>query len=85
MRSKKKCQKIHTARRIQQRFGDRINQKELIKIISSNRAEFIERQSNRVTVWKVKHCGLSLICVYDKIRKSLATVVTEEMWNQRHS
>jgi hypothetical protein len=48
--------------------------KELVKLIQANKLEFVERQSNRVTVWKYEDYKV----VYDSFRKLIITFLPGE-------
>jgi hypothetical protein len=77
-RSKKKALKAHFERRSIERIGVLLNEKELIKKIQANELEFVERQSNRVTVFRYKFKGENYRLVYDKTRKQIITVLFEK-------
>jgi len=50
-----------------------------VKLIQTNKAQFVDRQSNRITRWKIEFKGLELIAVYDSIRKTVVTFLTMDM------
>lgn len=80
---KKEAQEIHARRRAMTRFGVTFGpgrQAEAIRQIQAQEAKFLDRQSNRVTVWEVVVEGNTLIAIYDASRKSIATVLTPEQW-----
>lgn len=81
-KSKDKAQRIHA-----KRYGVELNRfkySEICKRIQSGKnAEFLERQSHRVTVWLVQHEDEELICVYDKLRKTIVTVLPQA-WLKRY-
>lgn len=80
---KKKAQEIHARRRAMSRFGltfGRGRQTEAIRQIQSGKAKFLERQSNRVSIWEVEVEGTKMIAVYDGLRHTIATVLTPEQW-----
>lgn len=80
--SKVQAQKRHAMRRFSSRFDYDISEKEYQKLISkiqSGKAEFIDRQSNRISRWKVRLGDITAIAVYDKNRKSIVTFLTTEM------
>ena len=78
-RSKVEGQREHAAVRSLERYGvwlDRSHQREIILQIQSGRdATFLERRSNRVSIWQVIYHGRPMRVVYDKKRHSLATVL----------
>ena len=45
--------------------------------------QFLEKQSNRVTIWKGKIQNKILVILYDKMRKQPITCLTEEMYSKR--
>ncbi|MCD7780269.1 MAG: hypothetical protein LUH05_06310 [Candidatus Gastranaerophilales bacterium] len=77
MGSKKKAVKQHFFKRSLERVGVLLNEKELIRKIQNQELEFIERQSNRKTVFRFEHLGNSFRVVYDKIRKQIITILFE--------
>lgn len=80
-RSKRRDQQRHTQQRALARTGLNIGprQQELIvQKIASGNAEFVRKQSNRVSVFDVEYEEMTLRVVYDKHRKSLATIMTPE-------
>jgi len=81
---KDKAQWIHVKRKCLNRLGVEMTRELhniLIKKIKmgSSDAEFVEKQSNRITVWKVRHsiAGKDIIfhMVYDKMRKNIVTIL----------
>lgn len=75
---KAKCQRIHFKTRAAQRYGLVINRhifRELIEQIQQKRAEFIETQSNRLSVYWVEYQDVRMKVVYDKQRKTLVTAL----------
>ena len=77
MRNKRKAIKTHFQRRSLERIGVLLDEKELVKKIQNNELEFIERQSNRVTVFKYIHNEEPYRLVYDKSRKQIITILYE--------
>lgn len=55
---------------------------DLVKIIRTNKAKFIERQSNRLTVWEVEYTDQKLFCVYDSNRHKIVTFLRPEWINK---
>ena len=77
MASKRKAIKSHFQRRSLERIGVLLDDKELVKKIQANELEFVERQSNRVSVFRYKFCEKSYRLVYDKTRKQIITILFE--------
>ena len=78
--NKKKASTVHLKRRFYERYNLEItNQdiKEMVRKIQNQQAEFIERQSNRITIWKLQFRDKDYTIVYDKVRKSIVTVFPE--------
>lgn len=74
--SKVRHQKRHTKMRAAQRYDVWLSSddvKSLVAQIQNGKAEFVDRQSNRVTLWIVEHQGTKIRVVYDKQRKSIVT------------
>lgn len=78
MTSKKKAIKSHFQRRSLERIGVLLDEKELVKKIQNNKLEFIERQSNRITVFRYKYQNKIYRLVYDKTRKQIVTILFEK-------
>lgn len=59
-----------------------LNTETLIKEIQENKLQFIESQSNRVTVWRKidKEDELDIVIIYDKKRKQVVTVMPYNMY-----
>lgn len=79
--NKTKSQRLHAKRRALERYGISLNRKryrEIVADIQAGRGEFIERRSHRISVWKVKIAGELVRVVYDKIRKTIVTVLPRE-------
>lgn len=75
---KKKAQKIHAKRRALQRYSIELNKslhKDWIHQIQNGVAKFVERQSNRISVYEILVEGKIIPVVYDKIRKNIVTVL----------
>lgn len=71
---KKQAQVIHFQQRCIQRLGKLIDRKGLIRKIQNNELEFIQRDSNRVTIWKYTFEGTDYKVVYDSLRKQVVTI-----------
>ena len=78
MPSKKKAIKTHFQRRSLERIVVLLDEKDLIKKIQNNELEFIEKQSNRVTVFRFCYQDKVYRLVYDKTRKQIITVLFEK-------
>lgn len=78
MPSKKKAIKTHFQRRSLERIGILLDEKDLIKKIQNNELEFVEKQSNRVTVFRFSYQDKIYRLVYDKTRKQIITVLFEK-------
>lgn len=77
MRSKKKAVKIHFQKRSLERVGVLLNENAIVGLIQENKLEFIERQSNRITVWRYVFMDKIYRVVYDKQRKQIVTIFDE--------
>lgn len=80
--NKAKAQKRHSTIRALQRFGISLDHKKAIEAIQGNTATFIERQSNRLTVWLIEQDSKRFPVVYDSTRKTIVTVLPNE-WLKR--
>jgi hypothetical protein len=83
-RSKNKAdtQRKHAMRRFTERFSKELRDCEydlIIKHIQTNQAKFIEKQSNRLSVFKVRVENINAFAVYDKQRKTIVTFINETM------
>lgn len=70
------AQRRHAKRRANERFGLTLNRHELQALTSAIRAgrfAFVERQSNRVTVWAGIVKGQSVCVVYDSKQHQVVT------------
>jgi hypothetical protein len=77
-KNKQKLQVEHARRRFRERYGIVLNEhqyKYLSQQISDNRAKFIEKQSNRVSVFELKYENQMVRVVYDKQTKQIVTVL----------
>lgn len=71
--NKRKAQRIHAMRRGLERIGVLPNISALVRQIQTGQAQFVRRQSNRVTHWRMEIAGKPVIAVYDKRRKMIVT------------
>ena len=80
-RSKRKDQQRHARNRAMERLGLNIganSQDEIVRMIQQGECTFVRKDSNRVSVFDVEFKQETLRVVYDKQRKSLATIMTGE-------
>ena len=68
-------------RRAAERLGFLLDYNRAIDDIQNKNGQFVKKQSNRVTVWKLEQGGKEFYACYDKERKSIATVLDEEPWD----
>jgi hypothetical protein len=76
--TKLSCERLHCKRRALERFGLRLNRKDLINmvtLIKRGEGKFLKRRSNRVTLWKINYKDNDMIAVYDKLRNNIITVM----------
>ena len=73
-KTKKECQVVHFQKRCIERVGKLLDRKEIIRQIQDGKLEFIERQTNRVSIWKYPLEGKDYKIVYDKLRKQVVTI-----------
>lgn len=78
---KARSQKIHSERRSVERLGFVFDHSWAVSDIQNGVGEFVKKQSNRVSVWKIKQGGKEFYACYDKQRKTIATVLDEEPWD----
>lgn len=74
--TKTKAEKMHFRTRCLERLGMSYGQKELLSLLHSGNLVFVEKQSNRTTVWRKDNA----MFVYDKSRKTFVTALTYDMW-----
>jgi AICAR transformylase/IMP cyclohydrolase PurH len=82
-KSKKQWLNQHAKQRAEERYGINLNKharREIVKMIQENseQAQFVEKQSNSRSLWKVNYRDTSLNVVYDKSRSTLATVLPHD-------
>jgi len=78
---KKLSERVHAQRRLSERYGISLSgkaYKEIIRLISGSTrtnptADFIERRSQRVSIWEVPYDGRKLKAVYDQTRREIVT------------
>ena len=79
---KEESQRIHVKVRAAERFGLNLVRRDIDAIVTEvreGRAEFLGRQSNRLSVFRVRYQGAGMKIVYDSNRQTLASVLTEDM------
>jgi len=86
-RNKKTCQAIHATKRGVERAGIVLgpkSQAEIVRMIQGviPGAKFLEKQSNRVSLFDVEWEGHRLVTAYDRHRKQIITILTHEMYEQ---
>lgn len=54
--------------------------REIVNMIHTNQAEFVGKQSNNRTLWRVNYQDQSLNVVYDKARNAMCTVLPKEAY-----
>lgn len=86
MKSKKRCQVEHTARRFQERFGMNYTQfikDQILHKIHSGKATLHQKSTNRISLWDVEietpEKTTLVRVVYDRIRRNVASVLTLDM------
>lgn len=80
--NKKRSQNIHAKRRALERHNINLNRKvrqEVISDIQNGNARFLGRYSNTRSLFLVNIEGKEVKVVYDKLRKNIATVLSEDM------
>lgn len=87
----KKTPKIlnaHAKRRAAERYDLELNKdarREIVQKIQTNQAEFVHKQSNNRSLWKVNFQDKTLNVVYDKQRSTLCTVLPPDAREFRFS
>jgi len=71
---KANAQMSHARRRSQERLGRIVDVKAIAKAIRAGRSQFVERQSNRVSV----HIVDGIRVVYDGMRGTVVTILPKE-------
>lgn len=86
MKSKKRCQVEHTAKRFQERFGMVYTQyikDQLLNKIQTGKATLHIKSTNRISLWDVeletKEKNVMVRVAYDRLRRNVASVLTMEM------
>ena len=79
--SKQKQQRSHFLRRVKERFGLYLKDNDIhniIQMITTGNADFIEKQSNRVSIHQVEYQGTIMHVCYDRQRGELVTALFPE-------
>jgi len=77
----------HAKKRAEERYGLNLNHQDraaIVNMIQTNEAEFVAKQSNNRTLWRVPYQDQSLNVVYDKARNSMCTVLPKEAHEFQH-
>ena len=80
-RTKEQSQNIHARRRFQERFGIFLTKElkaEILQTIHKGFASFVEKQSNRISLFDVTIKGSTIRVVYDKVRKNIVSALWPE-------
>jgi hypothetical protein len=81
MKKTPKILNAHAKKRAAERYNIDLNREarqEIVHKIQSNQAEFVGKQSNNRSFWRVEHGGEHLNVVYDKLRSTMCTVLPKE-------
>jgi len=81
MKKTPKILNAHAKKRAAERYHIDLNRdarQEIVRKIQHNEAEFVGKQSNNRSFWRVQHAGESLNVVYDKQRSTMCTVLPKE-------
>ncbi len=83
MPSKTIAQRTHAKKRMLERYGLSLNKQSYTVMAGSIRnqtknSRFVDRQSNRLTRWFVRHQSQWFPVVYDSNRKTIVTVLPED-------
>ena len=70
----------HAKQRAEERYNLNLNKQarhEIVQMIQTNQAEFVGKESNTRTLWRVQYQDQSLNVVYDKARSTMCTVLPQ--------
>ena len=87
MKKTPKILNAHAKKRAAERYHIDLNRdarQEIVRKIQHNEAEFVGKQSNNRSFWRVDHAGESLNVVYDKQRSTMCTVLPKEAREFQH-
>lgn len=74
---------MHAKKRAEERYGVSLNsedRRDIVKMIQNGEADFVAKQSNTRSLFKVDFEGSPLNVVYDKARHALRTVLPQNAW-----
>jgi len=77
-KGKAAAERKHAKRRMRERFGIPVGDETLRQVvlaIQQGKADFYDKQSNRVTRWQVEIHGVLVLVCYDKHRKQIITTL----------
>ena len=81
IKKKSISQKLHAQRRFKERYGEELNNKDynsMCLMIRNNKAVFIEKQTNRVSRFKLNFKDKDVYFCYDKQRHTIVTFLKPE-------
>jgi hypothetical protein len=81
MKKTPKILNAHAKKRAAERYNIDLNREarqEIVHKIQHNQAEFVGKQSNNRSFWRVEHGGEHLNVVYDKLRSTMCTVLPKD-------
>lgn len=79
---KSNTQRLHSKKRAYERLGIHLTNADLdaiVYLIQKKKGKFVAKQSNRVTLWKVRYSDINMQVVYDKTRQTVVTVFPADM------
>jgi hypothetical protein len=85
--TKRESQIYHAKKRARQRFGLNLSEhqlEELARDVQAQKFKFLERQSQRITVWLATIEEMEVVVVYDNKRQSVTTLIPYEWWKENH-
>ena len=71
----------HAKKRAEERYGVNLNKharREIVQMIKSQQADFVSKQSNNRSLWRVTYQGEPLNVVYDRQRGTMCTVLPKD-------
>ena len=83
--TKRRAQQLHAIRRARRYLGVEWNKADLNRIknhVQRGETRLLERQSSRVTIHEVTDGGQTFIAAYDKVRKTIITVMPWWRWRR---
>lgn len=73
---KAQSERVHAKKRAEERFGVTLNRhdiRDIVYQIQNHSAIFVEKQSQRVSVFVVNLKGIQAFAVYDRVRQTIIT------------